>query len=86
MDDHTCFSALYSRPGEAYVFLANFNSEPREVKCRIEPGRLAHPLRSLRSCSILKGWDGGKIDVEKLTGVGETIILPAEGLVLLHLK
>lgn len=48
-----CAAAVYSRPGEAYLLLANLDADPREVTCVLHPQKLPHPLASPTSATRL---------------------------------
>ena len=39
-----CAAAVYSRPGEAYLLLANLDQDPHEVTCVLHPEKLPYPL------------------------------------------
>jgi hypothetical protein len=83
-----CAAAVYSRPGQSYILLANLDQEPQQIRCRIQPGRLAYPLGNLGSASVLGG-DGDSqpaprtLDVRQLISEGVPISVPATSAVLL---
>ena len=77
------YSAVYSRPGEAFVLLANFGAEPKPVLCAVNPRNLPHPLSRVASAEIA---GGAKLNAANLTGSGERITIPAGDVVLLRLK
>jgi hypothetical protein len=79
-------SAVYSRPDEAYILLANLQPKAREAVCRIDPRALQHPIASLGSAAFADKKEATPLKVEDLTGRGEKILLPADGVRLLHLK
>lgn len=88
-------AAVYSRPGESYVVLANLRGEAREVVCRVDPQALPHPLVALRAATLLATAAGGpgtpagpdvELDVRALTADGVRVPLPADGAVLLRLR
>ncbi len=81
-----CTSAVYSRSGEAYVLLANFNSEPTKVICTIKPANLSYPLSSISSCGIVGEGESKGLDVKKIVSTGEKLTLPADSVLLLHIK
>lgn len=96
LDAPRCASAIYSRPGESHVLLANLQTQPQEVRCRIHPANLPHPLPTL-TAATLSGNEGEadpkvattvKIDlnVKELAGEGVKVTLPAEGAMRLHLR
>jgi hypothetical protein len=78
-------SAVYSRPGEAYILLANLRPKAREAVCRIDPRAFQNPMASVRSAAIVDKEKANPLDVENLIGRGENILLPADGVKLLHL-
>lgn len=79
-------SAIYSRPGEAYILLANLRSEAREPVCKIDPAAIQNPLASLRSVLLIEESKMTALNAERLTSGGERILLPGEGVRLLQLK
>ena len=86
LDQNDLLSAVYSRAGEAYVLLANLQPEPRKVNCVINPQALKHPLTSVRSAKLVEQGSNDNLDAGRLTGEGETILLPGDGVRLLHLQ
>lgn len=86
LDGRRCYAALFSRPGETYLFLANFNPVPQRVTCAIRPGALPHPLEKLVTAEVLVPALPEPLSLERLVGPGESIILPADGAVLIRLK
>jgi hypothetical protein len=86
LDGRRCYSAVFSRAGEAYLLLANFNSEPKTVICTVKPGGLPHLLKTIVSAEIIGSGSVPSLSPAKLTGPGESILLPAEGALLLRLK
>jgi hypothetical protein len=91
-----CASAVYSRPGEAYLLLANLDSMPQEVRCRLYPDQLSYPLAAPIAATILgrnpqpsRDADlpaSTNLDVRAWTREGLPLTLPANGLVLLQLR
>jgi hypothetical protein len=78
-------SAVYSRPGEAYILLANLQPIAREIVCRIDARTFRNPMPAARSAAILDVGQTVPLDVLELPKRGEKILLPAEGVKLLHL-
>jgi hypothetical protein len=76
-------SAVYSRPGEAYILLANLQPAPRRVDCSINPHALKYPLRSVQSAEVV---GDVKLDAGRLMAEGEPISLPTDSIKLLHLR
>ena len=91
-----CGAAVYSRPGEAYVLLANLDAESREVTCRIHPDKLPHALSGLTSARLVAGAatsapaavekDPRVLDAARLAAEGVKITIPGDGLLLLHVR
>ncbi|MCX8109051.1 MAG: DUF6259 domain-containing protein, partial [Verrucomicrobiae bacterium] len=88
-----CGSAIYSRPSEAYIVVANLTDAPRKVECRVRAEALPYPLSPVKS-AVLFGGVGGptgsggspgwrSLDVRGLGEEGVTIELPATGAVLI---
>ena len=88
LSDPRCGSAVYSRPGEAWLLLGNLEPTPRDVTCRLDVAQLPVPMTRLVSATRM-GADpegGQELDVRELTGAGATLSLPAAELVLMHLR
>lgn len=85
-----CASAIYSRPGEAFVLLANLQGEAREVTCTLDPQKLPHPLARPTAATRLASAGGeqeeAELDVGKLLSEGIKIQLPADGAVLVRVR
>lgn len=96
-----CASAIYGRPGEAYILLANLEKVPREVRCVVRPGRLPYPLGSIASARIVARSGGagsgaadagktsdasGDLDAEALVREGVTVRVPADGAVMVRVR
>ena len=86
LDGHRCYTALFSRPGETYLLLANFNPEPKTVTCKVMPEEFPNPLEKIVSAEILVPSQSAALSPDRLAGSGETILLPADGAILLRLK
>ncbi|MHC4425241.1 MAG: DUF6259 domain-containing protein [Planctomycetota bacterium] len=81
-----CASAVYSRPGETFILLANLDIEPKKVTCAINPRHLPYPLSSLSSGKIRSGDKSVNLNIKKITGDGADITVPGDGAVLVHIK
>jgi hypothetical protein len=81
-----CASAVYSRDGQAYVLLGNFDAETQKITCTVNPRSLPYPLSSINSAKILTADKSINLDVGKLTGSGENIAVPGDNAVLIHIK
>ena len=86
IDGTDCASAVYSRPGESFVVLGNFNAGPATVLCRIRPDVLSSPLPALTAAEIVAGAPPASLDAARLTGAGERITIPGDGAIVLRLK
>lgn len=81
-----CFSAVYSRPGEAYLVLANLSSESHGVNCTINPRALKNPLGSLTSAEIIAVNGNKNLNVDSLTSSGLRLSLAPESALLLRVR
>jgi hypothetical protein len=84
--DDELLSAIYSRPGESFILLANLQPKARETICRIDPRALQNRIAAIRSAALIDKDNTYALDVQNLVRTGERIILPADGARLLHLK
>ncbi len=53
LSDKICASAVYSRPGEAYLLLVNLGQEKQEVTCVLHPEKLPCPLGKVGRAEIV---------------------------------
>jgi hypothetical protein len=93
LSDARCASAIYSRPGEAYLLLANLDQTPREVTCVLRPDKLPHPLakpvaatRVAASAGAEGRQDAASLNVRQLAGEGVKIVLPGDGAILIQVR
>jgi hypothetical protein len=96
LSDPACGSAIYSRPGEAYLLLANLDKAPREVTCRLRPEKLAHPLKTPAEAEIViessapdsqpEKTPAKALDAAALTGGGVKVTIPGDGAVLVRVR
>ena len=84
--DSDFLSAVYSRPSEAFILIANLRPEARQTVCRVNPRALPNPLGYITSAALIATENTRTVDVHKLTGAGESLRVAAEGVALLHLK
>ena len=56
LEGHDLVSAVYSRPGEAYILVANFQSRSRQVNCSVDLQALHYPLGGLRAAALIDPW------------------------------
>lgn len=96
LSDSRCAAAVYSRPGEAYVLLANLDPSPHEVTFVLRPEKLPSPLaRPTLAERILSLADGAPtaagaaplpLDTQQLLGSGAKLMLPADSLTLIRVR
>ena len=96
LSDNRCAAAIYSRPGEAYLLLANLDQDAKEVTCALRPEKLPHPLaHPAAATKLLAGWrsSGGpgdaaaeKLDVRRLVGEGLKVTLPGDNAILIQVR
>lgn len=87
LDNYDCLSAVYSRAGEAFILVANLGPEQIKVKCTIDSSNLPYPLSSISSVEVLAGKRTSiKLSLANLVSNGEYITIPADDLVMLHLR
>lgn len=86
LDHDDCISAVYSRPGHAYILLANLTPSAKTVSCTIDSTALKYPMASVRTAKLVPGGKSSNLKTGRLIGAGEKISLPGEGVVLLHLQ
>ena len=91
-----CAAAVYSRPGEAYLLLANLDPIPREVTCVLHPEKLPHPLAHPRTVTRLAAsaaasgsrdeGNASSLDAGQLIGKGLQIAIAGDDAVLLQVR
>ena len=86
LDGKRCYAAVFSRPGEAYVLLANFNAESQTVLCTVKPDHLSFPMEKIVTAEILAPGQDVALSLDLISGSGESIVLPADGAILLRFR
>jgi len=96
LSDGRCASAAFSRPGEAYLLVANLDQTTKQVACVLHPDRLPHPLPRLEAATRLTPGDatsqspneraGAKLDVRQLVGEGIKIPIPGDEAILIRVR
>ncbi len=81
-----CYAAVYSRPDEAWIVLANFQEVASKVRCIVHPQALPHNLSEIATATIEGDGRSTKLDPAALTGAGQEITLPVLGASLIHLR
>jgi hypothetical protein len=89
-------SAIYSRPDESWLVLANLEEATQEVSCVLHPNKLPYPLSSVTTALLLPSGNTSSnmsdkaaphsLDAQQLTGSGVTLTIPPDGAVLLHVR
>jgi hypothetical protein len=87
LSDRRCASAIYSRPGEAYVLLANLDEEAKQVNCVLHPEKLPYPLKRVTTATRLTPpGDGLSLDVRQWLANGLSITLPGDDAMVIRVK
>jgi len=94
LSDPLCASAVYSRPGEAYLLLANFDKTAREVTCALKPEKLPFPISRPRVARLgtgPAGSDSGRpavleLDADQLTQKGVKITIPGDHVLVIQIR
>jgi hypothetical protein len=89
-----CASAVYSRPGEAYILLGNLHPKGESIRCRLYPDQLPCRLGAIHEATLIRRNTNPRaseaasesVDPRNLTGDGVEVQVPAEGAVLLHVR
>ena len=79
-------SAVYSRLGEAYILIANFQSQSRQVNCSVNLQALHYPLSGLRAAALVDRGRRVNLNSQRLVEGGEKISLPPDGCRLVWLQ
>ncbi|OGD21390.1 MAG: hypothetical protein A2W03_06525 [Candidatus Aminicenantes bacterium RBG_16_63_16] len=91
LSERTCGAAVYSRPGEAYLLLANLDKAPREVTCALRPEKLPYPLAKLSEAALVaaspaSAGEPPALDVRGLVSEGVKLNIPGDGAVFIRVK
>ena len=96
LSDRRCGAAVYSRPDQAWLFLANLEPASRPVTCLLRPDRLPYPLARLTTATLLAAGPDTPaaaappadtdLDVRQLVGQGLTLNLPGDGANLIRVR
>ncbi len=89
LEDRRCASAIYSRPGESYVLLANLHKDQLDTQCVVHAGKLPYPLSKPTAATLTgSGRNAVKqpLNAGQLISEGVTIHIPADDAVLLHIQ
>jgi hypothetical protein len=96
LSDSRCASAVFSRPGEAYLLLANLEQSPSEVTCVLHPEKLPHPLTGAITAAKLNTnaapsdnstpQEALNLNGGQLVGEGVKIVIPGDDAILVHVK
>jgi hypothetical protein len=89
LPDGRCASAVYSRPGESFILLANLDHQPCEVRCAVRPERLPRPLRRLAVADLFRPagpTEPERMHARELAGAGALVAIPGDSVVLLRVR
>lgn len=96
LSDARAASAVYSRPGEAFVLLANLEPAPREITCAIRPEKLPCPLARPVAAELIgllgggstpdSGGNASSLDLGQLLGDGAKVKLPGDSVALIRIR
>jgi hypothetical protein len=87
LEGNNCLTAIYSRAGEAYILIANLTPEEAKVRCNIFPSKLPCPMSAVTSAEIITSHSATTpLNVRTLVTSGATVTIPADDVVLLHIK
>ncbi len=96
LSDPLCASAVYSRPEESYLLLANLDQAPREVTCVLHPELLPYPIKrpsaaSLFTAGVSSAIPSGQpatltLDIGRLLGQGLKIIIPGDEAIIIRVR
>ena len=87
-----CATAVYSRPGEVYLLLANLDADAHEVTCVLHPERLPHPLASPASATRLtvaavSAANGtSRLDVRRFIEGGLKLTIPGNDAIVIRVR
>jgi hypothetical protein len=81
-----CYSAVYSRPNEAGVVIANLAPTPVTLNCVIDPRALKYPIASVGAATLDIEGLSSDLAPSALTGTGEEIAIPAVSAALIRLR
>jgi hypothetical protein len=85
LDDRDCLTAIYSKPGEAYILLANVDTNTKKVRIQVDLQNLPYPLATIASAEILEK-NASFLHVANLTGGGEEVTIEADDVVLIRIN
>ncbi|MGO9109845.1 MAG: DUF6259 domain-containing protein [Thermoguttaceae bacterium] len=91
-----CAVAVYSRPDETYLLLANLDPSPHEVTCVLHPEKLpyhlANPTSATRLASATASAEGrtpggaSSLNVRQLIGEGLKLTIPGDDAILIQVR
>jgi hypothetical protein len=92
LSDDRCASAVYSKPGETYLLLANLEQSPKEVTCMLHPEQLPYPLARPTAATRLSLARGANqaaalsLDIRQMVGAGLKMTLPGDDAILIQVR
>lgn len=81
-----CYSAVYSRPGDAWLILANLGSNDAKANIVTTPTALPHPMTDFQAEWVDAKGQKTSLDAQALAGPGLEVTVPATGAALIHLS
>ncbi len=95
LSDRHCAAAVYSRPGEAYLLLANLDQTAKEVTAVFHPEKLPHPLARVSAATRMApnvppanhpNQRSLELDAVQFVGPGIKIPVPGDDAVLIRVR
>jgi hypothetical protein len=80
-----CASAVYSRPGETYILLANMQEKEDEIMCTLDLRELPYPIPSPKTALVLPK-PNTTLDVGALLKGGVRLRVPGDSAVLIQVR
>jgi len=80
-------SAVYSRPGEAYILLGNTGTEHRLANLKVNPSKLPFPLEKITAAELISSpIDRAGLDATLLTGKGAVVPVYGDDVIMVRVK
>ena len=82
-------SAIFSRPGEAWIVAGNLEETARETVCTVNPAKLPYPLATVTAASLVPAGKSAvpvPLDARQLTGAGVKLTIPGDSAILVRVR
>jgi len=80
-------SAVYSRPGEAYILLGNTGTEHRLANLKVDPSKLPFPLEKIGAAELISSpIDRAGLDAALLTRKGAVVPVYGDDVIMVRVK